>query len=122
MEGTVITDQVMAGGVTAIIATVMGGVPQSPMIENQVLKTSSRASTNVATEEFKKTLLAKAAIAREKNSKGKGQGDNGMAGKQDGQESAKGAKGSGHEMGHDHRPLATSSISERDAILRLLAS
>ena len=87
-----------------------------------MLMTCTRASTNVARKEFKKAMLAKAAMAREKNSKGKGQGENGKAGKKGGQEGGKSAKGCGHGMGYDHRRVATSSIPERDAILRLLAS
>ena len=92
--------------------------------ESQVLKTCTRASTDVAREEFKQAMLAKAAKARENacvklcNSKG----SIGKMCKKGGQEGGKSAKGCGHGLGYDHRRVATSSIPERDAILRLLAS
>ena len=89
--------------------------------ENQVLKTSTRASTNVAREEFNQAMLAKAAKAREEaclNSVG----PIGKVSKKGGQEEGESSKGCGHGMGYDHRLVATSSIPERDAILRLLAS
>ena len=67
VEGTVITSRVMAGGGTAITATVMAGIPHPP--------------TNVNTrEELKKALLAKAAIASEKNPRGKVQRGKGIKG------------------------------------------
>ena len=84
--------------------------------EYQVHETSPRAPTNVAREEFKKALLAKAAIAREKNPKGKEQGEKGIEGIKEGQERC------GLGKGHGRGTLASSSTAERDAIMRLLAS
>ena len=103
VEGTVITDQVMAGGGTAITATVMAGIPHPP--------------TNVNTREMlKKVLLAKAAIASEKNPMEKVQREEGIKSKNDGH------KGGGLAKGPGLGTLASSSTAERDAIMRLLAS
>ena len=90
--------------------------------ENQVLMTCTRAPTNVAREEFKKAVLAQAAMAREKNSKGNGQGETARRVKRVVRNGGNSAKGCGHGLGYDHRQVATSSLPERDAILRLLAS
>ena len=80
-----------------------------------------RASTNVAREQFKQALLARAAEERDKacqSSEGsickklkKGESDGGES-----------AKGCGQGLGFDHKHSAATSISERDAIRRLLAS
>ena len=56
--------------------------------ENQVLKTSTRASTNVAREEFKQAMLAKAAKAKE-NACVNSKGSIGKMGKKGGQEGGK---------------------------------
>ena len=98
----------IAGEGTAITATVMAGIPHSPTNVNL-------PHTN-AREELKKALLAKAAIAREKNPKGKEQGGKGIEGNKDGQERC------GLAEGHGRGTLASSSTAERDAIMRLLAS
>ena len=91
---------------------------------NLKIKTGMHASTSTAREDFKQAMLAKAAndrdrlICKSENSKN----SKNTTSTKGGQEAGPSARDRGHGMGYDLRRVATTSLLERAAILRLLAS
>ena len=86
--------------------------------------TGTHASASTARKDFKQAMLAKAAsdrhslICKTKNS----QNSDSIKSSKDCQVAGTSARDRGQGMGDDHRRLATASLPERAAILRLLAS
>ena len=91
---------------------------------NLKIKTGTHASASTARKDFKQAMLAKAAsdrhslICKSKNS----QNSESIKSSKDCQVAGTSARDRGQGMGDDHRRLATASLPERAAILRLLAS
>ena len=90
---------------------------------NLKIKTSMHASSSIAREDFKQSMLAKAAkdrdrlICKSENSKN----SKSISSTKDGQEKPN-ATDRVHGMGYEPRRVAITSLPERAAILRLLAS
>ena len=94
--------------------------------ENRGFRTSTRTSSNAAREEFKQAMLVKTANDKDKDSlickSWNSKISKNTTSTKGGQEAGPSARDRGHGMGYDLRRVAITSLPERAAILRLLAS
>ena len=88
---------------------------------NLKYKTGTHASTNTARDDFRQAMLAKAANDKDRLIRNS-VGSKSTGSTKGGQGAGPSARARGHGMGYDLRRVATTSLPERAAILRLLAS